>query len=211
MYAIGNNGNRITVFCDFRGGYGYTYISSKTTGAINMTALYNVEDRAMISMLKTEEQREVYIQQLAMYREIKLSFQYNSARNYTLPNHSNGGLRPYLFLGFLPNFMIEKDTVNGYFSGQTNHPFSNCDGNENSYFVFYFNYGQAPAGRIGALTSLMKYFYLDSNHKNIKMPSQYYFDFEIHFGGCGGFATTIAFANSDIKGIALGLPWVHSN
>lgn len=208
VYTIANNGKQITVFCDFRVDHGYTYVSSKTYEAIDIAALYNVQDHAMIRILKPMGEYEVYIQQLSTYTNTDLSFQYNEAVLYTAPSTKNAGLCPYIYLGFLPNSDIQNSTVHGYSANFTDYVYTNCDGNQNNYFAFYFNYGDKPASWHGQTNHLMDAFNLESTSAAIKIPVDFYFDFEMYFGGCGGFVTKEAFVDSIIEGLALGLPWV---
>ncbi|KAL5017091.1 hypothetical protein ScPMuIL_006680 [Solemya velum] len=207
-YTILNDGRQITVFCDFREGYGFTFINSSTTGNIDISSLYNVNDHAMIRTLKSGQQFESKMEQLSSYPGIGLSFQYNSAISYQGPPNADSGLEPYLFLGFLPEYLADTTTKQGYVANDVDFTFNNCDNNGNSFFAFYLNPDGNTVTTAGASNTFMDGFHSASLAVEVNMPPEYYMlDFVLHFGGCGGLAKKGAYASSGVEGIALGLPF----
>lgn len=117
---------------------------------------------------------------------------------------------PYLYLGFLDKITAKAKTRQGYKVNNVDQTFVNSDANPNSYFTFYFNpKNKPPVGyyKRCCYTPLMKT-WLDvgvqvdpARH----LPKSYFMQFEMHFGGCGGYAVNGYNTLANIKGAALGM------
>ena len=151
---------------------------------------------------------ETVMENLLMYRsKYPLTFLYNSYGNYTRPQNSNS-LAPYLFLGFLPKSAANHVQPQGYRSNGKDYPFRNCDGNPNSYMAFYFNphFNKEVGYRSGAHDYSLMHGWINSARTIpyiYHMPGEFFFLYEMHMGGCGGYAIAHHFDN--IVGAALGL------
>ena len=202
-------GKPITVYCVFDNIFGYTFISKTANDNIlNLEYLYDINSFALIRHLTTfGEQKQVKVEQLNSYSsQWNVSFAYNSNPGYQGPVN-NIALAPYIFLGFLPCHLANRtSTVQGYNVNGIDYTFNNCDGHANSYIVFYFNpdgISYADNGDSNVLTT-----HWINNAALLKtdeyMDDDFYFEFEVHFGGCGGLLTTAS--GSGIRA-ALGLPF----
>lgn len=115
-------------------------------------------------------------------------------------------MEPYLFLGFLPVNLTKNKTTQGYRAAKHDFTFRNCDANPNSYIAFYYNPNKTYPGRVGGNGSnfMNGWITRSSTLNNSKhMGNAFYFDFEMHMGGCGGFMTSYSVKNISA---ALGLP-----
>ena len=202
-------GKPITVYCVFDNIFGYTFISKTANDNIlNLEYLYDINSFALIRHLTTfGEQKQVKVEQLNSYSsQWNLSFAYNSNPGYQGPI-KNIALAPYIFLGFLPCHLANRtSTVQGYNVNGIDYTFNNCDGNGNSYIVFYFN----PDGISYAFNGYSNVLTTQWINNAALLPTDeymdddFYFEFEVHFGGCGGLLTTAS--GSGIRA-ALGLPF----
>lgn len=206
-YVITHNDKDVNVYCSFEGSFGYTYISRLSDGsALNINELYSTRDFAKIRIrLTSGEEKEVKVDNLPSYSS-PLYFGYNQHTDYQGPDTDNDGMKPYLFLGFLPKSMITNNNIQGYRAAGNNLEFTNCDANPNSYIAFYYNPNGATPGRVGDSNDVMNGWiaYSTTIPSSSFMGSDYYFDWEIHMGGCGGFRTNY-FLNQHRA--ALGLPF----
>ena len=140
-YTIYNRKNQsYDVYCEFHKTNGYAYVSRRANVEINVDDLYTTRERAKIRIQKPSfREAETIVENLSMYKsKYPLGFQYNKNDNYTQPlNHAK--LAPFLFLGFLPASAANHVQPQGYRANGKDYPFTNCDGNPNSYMAFYFN------------------------------------------------------------------------
>eukprot|EP00105_Crassostrea_gigas_P042526 XP_019926674.1 PREDICTED: uncharacterized protein LOC105337497 [Crassostrea gigas] len=117
---------------------------------------------------------------------------------------------PYLFLGFLDKITAKSKTRQGYKVNNVDQTFINCDANPNSYLTFYFNpQNKPPVGyyKRCCYTPLMKS-WLDAGVQvdpARHLPKSYFMQFEMHFGGCGGYAINGYSTLANIQGAALGM------
>ncbi|XP_063408513.1 SCO-spondin-like [Mytilus trossulus] len=208
-YVIHHNGNAINVYCSFESNYGYTYISKAShSSTVDMSLLFTTRDFAKIRLRRSNgEQREVIVENLSSFKSSStLYFGYNAHTSYQGPDSRNSALKPYLFLGFLPESLVRNYGTQGFRAAGKDFTFSNCDANPNSYISFYYNPNSASPGRLGDSNSFMTG-WIDSStvlSANKHMDTDFYFDWEMHMGGCGGFMTSHYLSNSRA---ALGLPF----
>jgi hypothetical protein len=207
-YVIGNkHGRSYSVFCNFYDGYGYTYVAKTTQVAVNIDDLYTSNSHVILRQLGPDGgQKEIVIEPLSIYPDISLGVLYNSSVGYKAP--LNVAMAPYLYLGFLPKSVAASRTQQGYRAGGTDYAFTNCDANANSYMALYFNPKNLdPKGyyRTCCNTPLMNHWVSHAKPVPVQkdMPRQFYMDFEMHMGGCGGY--TVGQSYSQVDSIALGL------
>ncbi|XP_052071805.1 uncharacterized protein LOC127710092 [Mytilus californianus] len=114
-------------------------------------------------------------------------------------------MAPYLFLGFLPVSLTNKSTTQGYRAAKHDFTFKNCDANPNSYITFYYNPNKTYPGRVGVSNNFMNGWinWSSTLSQSEYMNNEFFFDFEMHMGGCGGFMTSYSVNNIST---ALGLP-----
>ncbi|XP_062578230.1 uncharacterized protein LOC134240145 [Saccostrea cucullata] len=203
-YWIQNRNNQFyKVFCEFHDTFGYTYISRNTTVEINIDDLLSTKKHVKIRKVQDDgSQIETVLRNIEQYKNLSLGIFYNNHTGYAQPRIYSKILAPYLYVGFLPKEIANNNNTQGYRAGNEDKTFTNCDKNPNSYFVLYFNPNQE-------LIETSKYndflqFWIISGSKAVhNMPSEFYFDYEIHFGGCGGFIFRHQKENKD--GISIGL------
>ncbi|XP_052071794.1 uncharacterized protein LOC127710087 [Mytilus californianus] len=208
-YVLYHNEKPVKVYCFFEGYWVYTFISKSSYNTpIDMSKLYTARNFAKIRIRwNNGTQNEVTVENLTGYQnKSDLYFGYNNHTSYQGPQSKNADyMSPYLFLGFLPISLTRDKTIQGYRAGDRDFTFRNCDANPNSYITFYFNPNSSHPRRVGNsdifMTGWMDYSSLIDN--SLSMGSEFYFDFEMHMGGCGGFMTSYSVSN--IK-VALGLP-----
>jgi len=148
------------------------------------------------------------MEQLSTYSShYNLSFFYNKHDGFA-QSQNYQQLSPYIYLGFQPVSMIHRGTTQGYRCNGVDYTFANCDGNPNSYFVFYFNkQRKIPIGYYTHCcdTTLMHEWVTHANTVPTSkyLPAGFYFFFEMHMGGCGGYV--IPNLLKGVQGAALGL------
>lgn len=210
---------------------GYTYISKfSNITSLNVSELYTRKDLAKIRTMSNGTQREVTVGNINksdlyfgqsnqnLIEELDINdgtipvwnFVQNNHTSYLGPNLSYvETMSPYLFLGFLPISLagIEK-SIQGYRAADTIFNFTNCDGNPNSYISFYYNPNNNTPVMLGGSTGFMTGWMDHSSELNDSkyMAEDFFFDFEMHMGGCGGFMTSYSDSVSHTTA-ALGLPF----
>lgn len=114
----------------------------------------------------------------------------------------------YLYLGFLLISLVNYVNFQGYWVNGQDFNFVNCDRNFNSYFVFYFNLNyKFLIGYVNCCCELiLMYFWIIVVYIFLivyNMFDEFYFDYEIYFGGCGGYV--FIYYYNDINGVVLGV------
>ena len=106
---------------------------------INLANLYTDTSHVLIRDVRTDGHQYVSrVEQLAAYKQYKLSFQFNSQVGYAAPQ--NVKMVPYIYVGFLPAAAARRaGMIQGYRVNGVDYTFRNCDANPNSYFVFLKN------------------------------------------------------------------------
>ncbi|KAK3596330.1 hypothetical protein CHS0354_004887 [Potamilus streckersoni] len=204
------NGRSITVFCDFHGDYGYSFLSKAAISSLtSLDYVCQYKQEAMVRVLRPGGiQRESVLKQLHRYQAVySLSFFLNRYDGYNAPLNR---LQPYLYLAFLPISMANvKGTVQGYSANGVDFNFTSSDGNPNSYFVFFAgNQGFSISrllnssminGWITAAQDITTDRYLPATTQKNK---GYFMPFEVHFGGSGGLITSNTITH--VEGAAVG-------
>ncbi|CAC5389079.1 unnamed protein product [Mytilus coruscus] len=98
----------------------------------------------------------------------------------------------------------------GYRTAGVDNTFKNCNTNPNSYITFYYNPNYAYPGKVGISDTFMTGWIVRSSllASNRNNAAEFYFDWEMQMGGCGGYMTSEAVSNTRA---ALGLPFVPEN
>ena len=215
VYTIHSHTGPVSVFCDFYDDIGYTYISKHDLGKLSdLSGLYTEDDHAIVRVLyKDGEQHAVSIEQLSDYKHrYQLSFQLSDANGYKSPlNHD---LKPYIYIGFLPREIASlksksKPAVQGYRTGGIDFKFNNSDQNPNSYLAFFANpknlHDNPYYRRFSDNTFMTEWINrAQPIQKHRDMPEEFYYMYEMHMGGGGGYLSTSNTANI-VKGAAVGL------
>lgn len=192
------------MYCAFEKTIGYTYFSSHTTVSLNMTEHYTTKSHAKLRYhdINSNRQGEVKVAQINRFHGEQLGFLFNEYSGYNIPKQE--GKFKYLYLGFVPRDLIQKNEVQGYKAENDEYTFNNCDGNRNCYFVFYF--GASTSLPNSGNNDLSKGWITSAKRLNVEeyMDEKFYFPVEIHMGGCGALATTTGLGG--VKG-SLGLPF----
>ncbi|CAC5389080.1 unnamed protein product [Mytilus coruscus] len=94
----------------------------------------------------------------------------------------------------------------GYRTAGVDNTFKNCNTNPNSYITFYYNPNNAYPGKVGISDTFMTGWIVRSSllASNRNNAAEFYFDWEMQMGGCGGYMTSEAVSNTRA---ALGLPF----
>ena len=205
-------GASVNVYCDFHEDRGYTFIRKDDLSLLSeadLDAMYTVNDHIMVRILYTNDsQHDVTMEQLGEFRRYALGFRLSDFVGYKAP--INQALAPYLYVGFLPrDFADMVGTRQGYSAGGVDSTFTNCDSNPNSYLAIFQNPNGIPESN----------YYMnccDTTHINHlidrsqpipssrQMPERFYYQYEIHMGGCGGHLSTKS-REGIIDGVSIGL------
>ncbi|XP_046357067.1 uncharacterized protein LOC124135670 [Haliotis rufescens] len=209
-----NNGSTIRVWCRFSSSDIITYFSKSAAATLTTEDLsLHLNTKSKVSFVakwSNTTQSESTISQLDRFLFLPLGIMVNEYTLYTSPHNPNLG--PYLYLGFHPKVLLSKGFVHGYNANGVDQSFSNCDGNPNAYFTFYTNPNQRSPSRTGWVNP--HHPLTDQWNSGAKMLSttdhlndDYFYDTELHFGGCGTYA--ISPSNPSLGGIGLGVVYVH--
>lgn len=198
------NNETYNVFCVFDRPFGYTYISSHTTLNLDITKHYTNRSYAKFRYHNpiSKIQGEVKVTQINRFEGEQLRSLFREYSGYNPPIYETQNT--YMYLGFVKQILLLVNETQGYKAGNEEYTFFNCDGNQNSYFAFYFgNNTVLPKhdrnllsnGWISSATNLSPNEYMDI---------KFCFPVEIIMGGCGALTTT-----SGLRGIkgSLGLPF----
>ena len=205
FFLENDEGEAFKVYCDFYSTHIYTYIAPTCLTSIDVSRLYNNQQEVLIRhKLNDGTQLEAKIEQINDYKARFLFIQYNDNSGYNDTQNSLTG--PYLYLGLLPIDGIThlRDTQ-GYSVNGIDYTFINCDGNQNSYIALLYNKNGSDFTRIGG-TNVFITRWKDQAAvvaPEDELPDDFFSQFEIHFGGCGGFLTSDAL--SDLFGVTIGL------
>lgn len=203
-------GQQYMAYCEFHGFYGYQFVSQSAT-TFTQRALDLIAHKTNTVLVRhirsIGDQYDTYMTQISCKSHVPLSLQYTQNLNYARPlNYANWA--PYLYLGFLPIAEARQHSTQGYQANGKDFTFHNCDANPNSYLAFFFNAnnGQPNVYHTRCCYTKLMRDWIDvavpaSNH----LPRNYFFDIEMHMGGCGGYAINGFSTLNDIAGAALGM------
>lgn len=196
------------MYCEFHDKFGYTYVSRSRHADVEikindlLTSNKHVKVR---HVLPNGTQIESVLENIKLYKNISLGIFYNQHTGYAKPRYYEK-LTPYLYVGFLPKSKASFNNTQGYRAANKDFEFPNCDANPNSYFVFYFNPKEIKKynNEIVPNDFMRNWITVGTTiPKGDIMPPEFYFDYEIHMGGCGGFVFRHQRDKED--GAALGL------
>lgn len=175
---------------------------------VNINDLFTTNAHVKVRHMKANgAQAEAIMENIKNYPTQPLGIFYNQHTGYAASVNA-ANLAPYLYLGFLPISLANHVNPQGYRANSQDFNFVNCDRNPNSYFVFYFNPNhKLPIGYVNrCCESTLMHSWITVAHTlptAYNMPDEFYFDYEIHLGGCGGYA--FIHHHNDINGAALGV------
>lgn len=193
------------MYCEFHDKFGYTFVSRYADVEINIDDLLTSNKHIKVRhVLRNGTEIETVLENIKLYKHLPLGIFYNRHTDYAPPKYFKN-LAPYLYVGFLPKSKVSLNSTNGYRAANKDFEFRNCDRSQNSYFVFYFNpqkyIRSSPDIKPEFMSSWITYGTIIPTQDI--MPPEFYFDYEIHMGGCGGFVFRHQQDNQD--GTALGL------
>lgn len=208
IYSRTKQSQPYNVFCEFHQTYGLTFVSN-TNATIDANELFEIKSQVVVRHLRNNKQYDSILEQITPYADKPLTVKYNSFAGFRAPLNAKK-MGPYLYLGFLDKDTAKAKNTQGYRVNDADQTFVNCDRNPNSYITFYFNpKSNLPDGyyKRCCYTPLMKT-WLDVGvpvDPARQLPKSYFLQFEMHFGGCGGYAINGYNTLANIKGAALGM------
>lgn len=202
------NGQTYQVFCEFFDQYGYMFISKQTSVEIKPDLIgYNTNEVLVRHFRSNGTQYDTIMKQISTNSSVPLSIQYSKYVNYTKPeNHRT--MAPYLFLGLLPKSIARAKNIQGYRANDQDFLFTNCDRVPHSYVAFFFNpnYKSPTDYHLSCChSSLMMSWLNEGIPASTYLSHCYAFQFEMHMGGCGGYAVNGFTEMETICGAALGM------
>lgn len=208
VYTLYHQMQTFIVFCLFKKEGGYTFIYPEILIEVDINSLSNDNSHVLIRHRRTNGvQYESRIEQITRYQSRPISVQYNSHVAYQGP--VNSLMTPYIYVGLTPEILDNgrnhKGDTQGYRSNGQDVTFVNCDGNPNGYFAFLFNHNSvAPSSWYSPALARQ---WVDTAIKvtDEVIPDKFLSFFELHFGGCGVFASTDRI--QDVTGAAVGIPF----
>ncbi|XP_060599750.1 uncharacterized protein LOC132753327 [Ruditapes philippinarum] len=208
-YVIYNSQDKpYKVYCEFHASYGYTFILKKNAGKADLNRLRSYYTEVLVRHLRSNgHQYDTTMEQISTYSSLNISIQYNANIDYKTPiNSATWG--SYLYVGFLPISIAASKSTQGYRANGNDFTFSNCDSNPNSYLALFVNHNNNdPNGKYKkcCYKPLMRFWIEDAaNQAPNYIPCNYFYQFEMHMGGCGGYAINGYNTLDDIVGAALG-------
>ncbi|WAR08279.1 hypothetical protein MAR_018237 [Mya arenaria] len=178
------------IYCLFKDGYGYTFLSNNTNVTVDMESLYDDNTHILVRFTKANKQYESTLAQINSFASVPLSIQYNSYIGYNKPQNVN--MTPYIYVGFIPASNTFKYARQGWKTNGQEQFFNNCDANPNSYIMFMFNHEKRGyTDYVGGKNSLL-YKWYDNGTEVLALdyvPGEFLTRYhEIHHGGCGGYS-----------------------
>lgn len=184
------------------------FIPKDVSVPVNMKLLNPSTSKVLVRHRRRDyKQFETTVSQMNRYSKLPLSIQYNANDDYQGPINAKR-LGPYLFLGFLPKSVARQKTVQGYKVNNEEVSFKNCDANGNSYMAFFFDPNN---GTPNGYYKKCCYNWRMRKWADLGTPTthtlslEYFFQTEMHLGGCGGYSLTGLKTQADIQGVALGM------
>ncbi|XP_060599751.1 uncharacterized protein LOC132753328 [Ruditapes philippinarum] len=207
-YSFYNSrGEQYKMYCEFHRNYGYTFISKEEAAKADFACIGQSHSQVLVRQWRSNgHQYDTVMKQISSHSSVPLNVQYNSNVGYARP-HNHAAIGPYIYLGFLPTSIARSKTKQGYRANDVDYTFTNCDANPNSYLAFFVNPNHNdPYGyyKRCCYTKLMRD-WINVGKKALKyLPRNYFYQFEMHKGGCGGYAINGYNTLNDIVGAALG-------
>ncbi|XP_045172360.2 uncharacterized protein LOC123534256 [Mercenaria mercenaria] len=208
-YSMYNGkGQAYKAFCEFHGTYGYMFISKNAGVEIKLDLINPDTHEVLVRHVRSNGKQYVTkMRQLSSKTSVPLSIQYNKYVNYASPVNFNT-MGPFLYLGFLPRSIANQKSIQGYNANGKDFTFTNCNKNPNSYLAFFFNPSNGNPTNYHlrcCYTKLMQDWINEGKTASSDLSQSYFFQFEMHMGGCGGYAINGYNKLSNIGGAALGM------
>ena len=191
-------------------GGGFTFLPRGLTRTPDADLIVNAlfRDRKNVLLkLKKVDLSESYtlIQPHPNFAHTEFGVLVNSFAGYTKPR--NAFMKDYLLLGIIPALAVRNGSE-GFISNGKIISFTNCDGTPNSYFAFLPNYNQEPPSNYSHLGGVADIWcskatvITDPNHR---MPEEFFFFTEVHFGGCGTYSSSDQWTKYGFNATAIGI------
>ncbi|KAK3610050.1 hypothetical protein CHS0354_032135 [Potamilus streckersoni] len=201
-------GQEFYVFCDFYNGHGYTFVSREGLNILkSLSDIYTDRSHVIVRHLQKDGiQKDVEIAPHSAFRyRYPLSFQLSKADGFTIP--VNAALKPYIYLGFLPESYARRKSTQGYQAAGEDITFTNCDANPSSYLAFFANpYNRLPNNlyKICCMSTVVDAWIKKATDTPSfrYLPQTYFLEFEMGMGGCGGYVSRESFPM--VSGAAIG-------
>jgi hypothetical protein len=165
--------------------------------------IYNDTSKVLFRLInRTNSVHQPYIltKQLTNYSSTPIGVYDNFAVYKKISNSE-----PYVYIEFLPNYIAnQKGTIQGFAGNGQQLTFINCDGNTNSFMIFYKNlnpYDAVPNSNYN-LINLWKQSAI-AHPTGTFMPTEYFYYMKVGMGGCG--ANQVSNKWTDYYGVAFGL------
>ena len=197
------NAEPIDVYCELEiEGGGFTFLPGSLTLRSDaqqiVNALFKDKKKVLLKLQKRVGRNESYtlIQPHPNFTSTDFGVLVNSYSGYTAPK--NKFMNEYILLGILPKLVAKNNNTQGFKSNGVNVHFNNCDANPNSLFAFMPNYNLQNTSN-KALNSRYEKSGVAVDWRSqsipipnpdLKMPNEFFFLTELHFGGCGCYTTS---------------------
>ena len=191
------------VFCEFSGNKGIKFYPRD----LNVAHWEAVDvDHVIVRHQRSDGfQYDTEMRQIRSHTTGKLSLQFNNHQGYAAPQNS-ANMGPYIYLGFLPEFIADSKTEQGYRANGKDVTFKNCDAKPNSYMAFFFNPdNNDPTSKKEVRRKRMRQWIAVSTNATENLPPRYFYQVEMHM--CGGYMVSGKGTFTDIIGAAVGIPF----
>ena len=206
----------IEVYCemDIHGG-GFTFLPRNLTRSphadLIVKALFRDKKNVLLKLQKKADRSESYtlIQPHPSWCNTDFGLLVNSFSGYTTPQ--NAFMKKYIFLGIIPASAARSHSYQGFKSNGHTIQFRNCDKNPNSLFAFMPNFHhQTPSGYHPNLIYESTGVAVNWRSKaiaipNRRMPNEFFFLTELHFGGCGCYTSSNRWTKYGFHATAIGV------
>ncbi|XP_046853328.1 uncharacterized protein LOC124446529 [Xenia sp. Carnegie-2017] len=215
LYRIVVDDTVVTVYCEMaKEGGGFTFIPREAVIKGKLPQLINQVFKNKTQVLLRIQKKDglqpfTLITQLPRFTQHNLAVLMHNYNGYTQPQ--NYYMRDYLFLGVLPKNVAWARVTQGFRSNGKKVTYVNCDGNPNSYFVFYPNHKEMKISSFHGKNLIYESQGVAVDWRNSgvpsyghrQLPNNFIFLTELLFGGCGTYTSSDRWR--DAYGSAIGL------
>ena len=220
MYKIYpmSNTKPIEVYCDLEiaeGGFSFLphSLTLRSDAQQVVEVLFKDKKNVLLKLKKKVDGSEWYtlIQPHPNYADIDFGVLVNNYSGYTKPK--NVFMQKYVFLGILPKSIANKNTTQGFRSNGIMLEFWNCDANPNSFFALFPNhhhqlpsdYAEKSGFESKGIAVNWRSHAKAVTSGSLKMPNEFFFLAELHFGGCGCYTSSDRWKKFGYNATAIGI------